>query len=246
MTTQLPGRGAGELSEDLWGPDTNILLVMPNVLLVQAAVRRFLQESLQSATFQVADSIEDALVKARRARPDVVLCGGVLPDGDPAEFSLRLRSMLGISVPVLVYTIYVDKEIVLKTLKSHVAGYLFSLETTPEALIAAINSARQGLTVLGPKAMQVVDDSLDSWHVEAPDPSTFSQLSRREREVLKLMTEGLTNREIAQRISTSTRTVQVHVAHIIDKLEARSRTHAVILALRAAAADPAHQLPSTA
>jgi DNA-binding NarL/FixJ family response regulator len=175
-----------------------------------------------------ADTAARAEVAAGRLRPDLVLLDVVLPDRSGVEVCREIRASQP-QVRVLMLTSFGDETAVLASLVAGASGYL--LKNAPRAdLLAAIRAVAAGQTLLDPAVAQVVQKKLQG----AADPAASSHigLSEREREVLALVAEGLTNREIAERLVIAEKTARNHVSNILDKLGMTRRSEAAAYAVR--------------
>ena len=171
-----------------------------------------------------ARSGEAAVALCAARRPDVVLMDLIMPgmDGVAATELLLGRSP---GTKVLALTSFSDSELIERALRAGAIGYLLK-SVSGDELAAAIRRAHAGLSTLAPEAAQVLIDAVTT-------PASDSVLlTAREREVLSLLTEGLTNAEIAARLSVSLSTVKTHVSSIIAKLGASTRTEAATIAVR--------------
>ncbi|MFB9732483.1 response regulator [Ornithinimicrobium kibberense] len=161
-----------------------------------------------------------AIDQAAALRPDVVLCDlrlGQGPDGVAVTRALRARS----SPPaVLILTTYDHDADLVRAVEAGAAGYLLK-DAQPAVLVATIETAGRGGSVLGPELTQRVVQTMRVRRAE---------LSGREREVLQLVAEGLSNRGIARRLVVSEATVKTHLNHVFGKLGVDSRTAAVAAA----------------
>jgi two-component system, NarL family, response regulator LiaR len=172
-----------------------------------------------------ADSGAAAVAICNEQQPDVVLMDLVLPGGmDGADATQELlRTCPG--AKVLALTSFSDPELIQRVLRAGALGCLLK-NVSGQELAAAIRRAHGGVSTLAPEAADALV------HAMATQTEEHAALTRREREVLELMVEGLTNTEIADRLVVSLSTVKTHVSSIIAKLGASTRTEAAAIAVR--------------
>lgn len=182
-----------------------------------------------------ASTGRQALEESRRLRPDVVVMDISMPDMNGIEATKKIRSELS-GTQVMGLTMHEDESYVFELLKAGAAGYVLK-RAAAEDLVAAVRAAHQGEAFLYPTvAKMVVQDFLQ--RATAQDQATLDGLTDREREVLTLIAEGLTNQEIAGRLYISIKTVQTHRAHIMEKLNLHDRTELVRYAIRKGLIEP--------
>lgn len=209
---------------------------MIRVLVVddEALIRTGFQRILAAADgIEVVGAVSggQALWAVREQRPDVVLLDIRMPDVDGLTVLGEIRRLREPPVVAMLTTFDMD-EYVETALRSGAAGFLLK-DTDPEALPLAVQNLARGGTVLSPKVTRtVVDGYLSAGGPEHP-PKAVERLTCREREVLLLLAEGLSNAEIAARMHLSTGTVKDHVSAILTKLEVSGRVQAALLAQRA-------------
>jgi NarL family two-component system response regulator LiaR len=171
-----------------------------------------------------AGSGEDAIRLCEQLHPDVVLMDLVMPGMDGAAATKRIRERQP-DVQVIALTSFKEEELVQGAMRAGAIGYLLK-NISADELADAIRKARAGRPTLAPEAAQALIHAATQPRVPGYD------LTDRERDVLELMVEGLSNSEIADRLVVSASTVKFHVSNILSKLGAKSRTEAVALALQ--------------
>lgn len=171
-----------------------------------------------------ASNAAEALSLCGEDTPDVVLMDMIMPGMDGVEATRTLRERHP-NVQVIALTSFKDKSLVHSALQAGAIGYLLKNVSVDE-LATAIRTAHAGKPTLAPEATQAIIDSVTNTQVQRYD------LTSREIQVLELMVEGLTNAQIAQRLSISRSTVKAHASNIFLKLGVASRTEAVSMALQ--------------
>ena len=169
-----------------------------------------------------AHSGQDAARLCQQARPDVVLMDLMMPGMDGVEATRAIRERCP-NVQILVLTSFHDKDLVPRAMQAGAIGYLLK-GVSNQDLIEAIRAAHAGEPVLAKEAMA------DLVQAATPSPKLGDDLNEREREVLALLAQGLSNKEIAERLFFSVATVKYHVRVLFSKLGASSRAEAVALA----------------
>jgi DNA-binding NarL/FixJ family response regulator len=168
-------------------------------------------------------SAEEALVKIPAARPDVVLMDIHLPGESGIACTAQLRQMLP-NLHVIMLTVYKDINVITQALRVGACGYVLKRADKQEILDAIAEVRSGGAPMTSEIARMVVRSFMET--SRPADPNGTDQLSPRETELLGLVAEGCTNKEVAQRLRISTDTVRSHLVHIFDKLHVRCRTEA--------------------
>jgi NarL family two-component system response regulator LiaR len=171
-----------------------------------------------------ASSGEAALELCSQVSPDVILMDLMMPDMDGATATRLIRERFP-KVQVVVLTSFKEEQMVQHALQSGAIGYLLK-DVSADELARAIRAAHSGRATLSPEAAEALV------HAAHQPPAPGHDLTERERAVLALMVEGLSNTQIAARLVVSPSTIKTHVSNILSKLGVASRSEAVALALR--------------
>lgn len=172
-----------------------------------------------------ASSGEKAIQLCRQVKPDVVLMDLIMPEMDGATATKKIRELCP-EIQVIALTSFKEKELVEGALQAGAIGYLLK-DVTANELADAIRSAMAGKPTLSPEAAQVLIQA-----TRAPAEQIGFDLTEREREVLRLLTQGMNNNQIAEELVISVSTSKFHVSSILSKLHVSSRTEAVSIALK--------------
>jgi DNA-binding NarL/FixJ family response regulator len=177
-----------------------------------------------------AEDGDEAVREARRLDPDVVLMDVAMPGLGGLEATLVIRKEKP-DVKILVLTQYDDREYVSRFLKAGVSGYVLKKAVAAE-LVAAIRAVFRGGLVLDPEIARDVlrEQGREASPDQAEDP--YETLTDREKQVLKLVAEGSSNKEIAETLDISVKTAMAHREHLMGKLGVHSRTELIRFALR--------------
>jgi len=179
---------------------------------------------------------QEALALCARLRPDLVLMDVRMPDLDGLAATQALRQA-DPALNVIIVTMYDDPNYLFQALKAGAAGYLLK-DATKQQVVTAVRQVLRGAILLNPELMTHLLRRL-ARQATAPAQPAPEQLTAREIEVLGLLSEGLTNREIAHRLHLGLGTVKVHVGHIIAKLDVVDRTQAAVRAVEQRMLPPA-------
>lgn len=209
------------------------LILADDHAVVREGTRQLLERYPDLKVVGEAADGEQAVKLARQLRPDLVVMDVRMPRLSGVEATRRIKAECP-EVGVLVLTAYDDDEYVFALLEAGANGYLLKTAETEE-LVKAIRDVHAGQSALAPRVARKVVAQLTSGkslpEVMAEVEDEFEGLTRRELEVLKLVAEGKTNREIAEQLFISARTVQAHMSNIFSKLQVSSRTEAVMYAV---------------
>ena len=199
------------------------VLLVDDHAVVRQGLRSFLELQPDIEVVGEAAGARDGVQLAARLSPDVVLMDLLMPDEDGVDAIRALRDVAP-RVRVLVLTSYLDDTHVFAAVQAGAAGYLLK-DVQPDALTDGIRQVSQGLAVLHPTiAARLMN--------RTGRPPSLADFTQRERDVLKLLAEGLSNKEIAGRLFISEKTVKTHVSNVLQKLGVADRTQAALLAVR--------------
>jgi len=184
----------------------------------------------------------DAAVElARSRRPDVVLMDIRMPGTDGIEATWRLAGADAVDpVKVLILTTFDADELVYAALRAGASGFLLKDTPAPD-LVQAVRVVADGQALLAPTVTRrLLDEFAQQGPDDTSDPPDLDVLTAREREVLLLVAEGLSNAEIAERLVVGETTVKTHVGRVLAKLGLRDRVQAVVLAYESGLVTPRH------
>ena len=180
-----------------------------------------------------AGSAAEALVRAGASAPDVAVVDVRLPDGDGVELCRALRSTGG-GPPCLVLTAFDDERALVEAITAGASGYLLK-QVRGQDLVHAVREVAAGRSLLDPVTTARVLDRMR----RIAQPDELAALTEREQQVLGLVGEGLSNREIGQRLFLAEKTVKNYVTSVLAKLGMERRTQAVAwMARRSATPEP--------
>ncbi|MET9447775.1 response regulator transcription factor [Streptomyces cinerochromogenes] len=207
------------------GEPIRVLLVDDHQV-VRRGLRTFLevQDDIE-VVGEAADGTE-GVARAEELRPDIVLMDVKMPGMDGIDALRRLRE-LDNPARVLIVTSFTEQRTVVPALRAGAAGYVYK-DVDPDALAAAIRSVHAGHILL----QSEVADALLSQEEANTGQGRGGSLTEREREVLGLIADGRSNREIARALVLSEKTVKTHVSNILMKLDLADRTQAALWAVR--------------
>jgi DNA-binding NarL/FixJ family response regulator len=168
----------------------------------------------------VCASAEEALVEIPRHKPDVVLMDIHLPGESGIACTAQLKEKLP-GIQVIIVTVYRNHELIFQALQAGACGYLLK-RSSPDELLKAISEVRSGGAPMTSEIARMLVEAFQKKPGDSAD-----QLTPREDEILVLLSEGLSNKEIADKVKISYDTVRAHLRHIYEKLHVRGRTEAV-------------------
>ncbi|MFI9104982.1 response regulator [Streptomyces fildesensis] len=202
------------------------VLLVDDHQVVRRGLRTFLEVQGDIDVVGEAGDGDEGVARAEELRPDVILMDIKMPGADGIS-ALRKLGELGNPARVLIVTSFTEQRTIVPALRAGAAGYVYK-DVDPEALAGAIRSVHAGHVLLQPE----VADALLSQEFSGGGQGRGNALTEREREVLTLIADGRSNREIARALVLSEKTVKTHVSNILMKLDVSDRTQAALWAVR--------------
>ena len=200
------------------------VMVVDDHSMVRRGLVAYLEEEPDLELVGEAADGEEAVQLCEQLRPDVILMDLVMPELGGADATRSIRKRWP-QVQVIALTSFQDKELVQEALQAGAISYLLK-NVSGSDLVEAIRAAYAGRATLAPEAIDVLIQP------SASEPTPDYQLTPRERDVLALLVEGLTNQEIAGQLGISRSTVKVHVSNILSKFGVSGRGGAIDIAIQ--------------
>ena len=211
--------------------DTIRILIADDHAVVRTGLRALLDRAQDMLTVGEATNSEQALQKACELRPDVVLLDISMPGPGGIEVTKQLKDALP-NTRVLILTVHKDERLLQEAIRAGASGYVTKNALEPE-LINAIHAVHRGDLYVHPTMTRALLESLEPAHKPSSNASegTIEALTSRETEVLHLIAQGYTNRQAADKLGISVRTVETHRANIMGKLNVSGRVELVRYAM---------------
>jgi DNA-binding NarL/FixJ family response regulator len=195
--------------------------------LVRTGLKTVFESEVDIEVVGEAASAAEALVRIPQARPDVAILDVRLPDGQGVEVCREIRSTVEPAPACLMLTSYSDDDALFGAIMAGAAGYMLK-QVSGRSLVDAVRTVAVGGSLLDATLTASVMNKLRGETAgSAPDPR-YEQLSPQERRVLDLVAEGLTNRQIAERLFLAEKTVKNYVSSVLHKLGVERRTSAAV------------------
>ena len=203
------------------------VLVADDQSMVRAGFRMLLSREQEIEVVAEASNGLEAVAAAARFKPTVILMDIRMPELDGLQATRRILAT-DPATRILILTTFDLDEYVFEALRAGASGFVLK-DDSPEQLIAAVRTVAAGEALLSPAITKRVIQKFAGMQRPAA-PREFEELSERERDVFRLMSNGLSNAEIGKELYISETTVKTHVTHILQKLNLRDRVQAVVLA----------------
>ncbi|MBI4525046.1 MAG: response regulator transcription factor [Deltaproteobacteria bacterium] len=206
------------------------LLIVDDHALFREGIRALLAAHNDLEVVGEAADGSEAIEQVKKVHPDIVLLDIAMPGLGGLETTLELKK-LAPEVKILILTQYANKEYLFRFLKEGVSGYVLKRAAAGE-LVAAIKAVYHGGTFLHPEVAPAVIEGYLGGIKPAEQEDPYESLTDREKQVLKLVAEGKTNKEIAEILGISVKTAMAHRAHMAEKLGVHNKAELVKLALQ--------------
>jgi NarL family two-component system response regulator LiaR len=203
------------------------LLVVDDQSIVRNGIKALLEVVPDIEVIGEASNGEEAVAQAKQLQPDVILMDLVMPKMDGIT-AIREIQAAQLSARIIVLTSFVTEDKVFPAIKAGAMGYLLK-DSEPEDLITAIRKVDRGEPSLHPIVAKMVLEELGQ---PVKQPLTPEPLTQREVDIIRLVAQGLSNRQIADQLVIGEATVRTHVGNVLNKLHLANRVQATLYALR--------------
>lgn len=209
--------------------DKITVLLIDDHILIREGIKQILELEDDISVIGQASDGEEGYEKAVELKPDVILLDINMPNINGIE-TLRKLKDVGSDSKVVMLTIHDDREYVLRTLNLGADGYIIK-DSHADSFIKAIHNVVEGKIYIQPRIAEIIKNCEEDKTIDI-NTEKINKLTKREYEVLTLISEGLNNRDIAGRMFISEKTVKNHVSNIFKKLELNDRVQATIFSFK--------------
>lgn len=206
------------------------VIIADDHVLIREGIKQILELEDDIVVIGQAGNGEEAFDMAMKLNPDIVLLDINMPKLNGIE-TLRKFKDMGVKSKVIILTIHEDKEYILKTLKLGANGYMLK-DSNADSLVKGIRDVARGEKYIQPSVAELVSKTSNCDEYLNIGIDKINSLTKREYEVLILIAEGLNNKDIADRLYISEKTVKNHVSNIFRKLDLNDRVQAAIFAYK--------------
>ncbi len=213
------------------------VLITDDETLIRSGLQLMLESQSDLRVIAEAANGEAAVDLAITHRPDVILMDIQMPKMSGIEATRKITNRDN-PPRVVMLTTFGDDENVYQALRAGASGFLLK-DSRPEDVIRAIRVVDAGEALLSPAVTRRLVDGFITSHQSLSTDMSYERLTEREREIVALVAEGLSNQEIADRLFVSFSTAKTHVSHVLTKLDLRDRIHIVIYAYEHGLVEPA-------
>ncbi|MCJ7548417.1 MAG: response regulator transcription factor [Anaerolineae bacterium] len=223
------------MTETVTAPDVIRVAIVDDHFFFRQGVRDVLNTEPDIVVVAECEDGQGALEVLKSVHPDVVLMDVNLPNVNGLQITQRLKSECP-DINVIILTAYDDEEQIYRAVRIGASAY-FAKDVAPAQLLDTVRTVAAGYYVIANR--RLTPEQAEQWLLElyrrygiSPEDTRLSPLTNRQMEILELIIEGLSNKQIAVRLSISQQTVKNHVTSILAKLDRSDRTQAAIYALR--------------
>lgn len=206
------------------------VLIADDHPLFRQGIKQILELENDITVVAQAANGDEAVRLTREHKPDVILMDINMPGSNGLQAIKEIKDE-NINSKIIVLTIHEDREYLIKTIQMGAEGYVLK-DAEPSVLIDAIRSVHQGQSYIQPNMTKELVKEFNRLTLHGRERNGENRLTAREREVLKLIAEGMINKEIATKLYISEKTVKNHVSSIFRKLNVSDRTQAAIYAIK--------------
>jgi two-component system response regulator NreC len=210
-------------------PKIKVLLAEDHTI-VRKGIRSLLDGEPDIEVVGEAEDGREAVEKVEELSPDIVLMDITMPHLNGLDATRQIKKMFP-EVKVLGLTMYTNEEYILQLLQAGASGYLVK-QTAPDELVSAIQAAHRGEAFLSPAVSKTIIEEYLRHNETTIQEDSYDKLTIREREILQLVTEGYSNREISEKLHISIKTVGVHRTNLMEKLDIHNTPELVKYAIR--------------
>lgn len=206
------------------------VLLAEDHTIVRKGLRSLLDGDMGIEVIEEAEDGREALEKVQRLLPDVVLMDISMPALNGMEATRQIKKQFP-DVKVLILTMHATEEYIFQILRAGASGYVVK-QGTPTELVSAIQAVHRGESFLSPSISRKVIEEYIRQAEAMAEKDSYDRLTNREREILQLIAEGHSTREIAELLHISVKTVETHRTHLMDKLDIYSTARLTQYAIR--------------
>jgi len=206
------------------------VLLAEDHTIVRKGLRSLLDGEADIEVIGEAEDGREAIQKTQQLRPDIVLMDITMPGLNGLEATRQIKKRFP-EVKVLVLTMHANEEYILQVLRAGASGYVVKQAVVGE-LVSALRAVQQGDSFLSPSVCRRVVEGYIRQAEARAGKDSYGELTEREREVLQLIAEGHSNKNIAELLSVSVKTVETHRAHLLEKLGIDSTAELIRYAIR--------------
>ena len=206
------------------------ILIADDHAVLREGMRQLMEQERDMEVIGEAKDGEEAVTMAAELKPDVILMDIVMPKLTGVEATKQIKKASP-STCILILTAYSDIRYIVGLLEVGASGYLLKSARSDE-IVGAIRAIRAGESVLDPLATRKLLERVVSLSSESPESKSKGHLSPREIEILRLAARGMSNRDIAENLGLSMRTVKAHLSNIFNKMRCSCRTEAIVKGFR--------------